>query len=382
MYNIDDMWSDRNKKKGNETPGSVVGSENATVPVQGMKGNEDVSSQQLVSTGQPAPVLPETKPAVSESVKPGVDGSDGPVTGSDVESGIAMPERQDYREHEELYRKLFESPMTPEEEQRRKRAAAAVEGIGHLGNVMNAFSNLVFTGKGAPSQKLPDVPAGELQKFEDRIAEKRRMYASGLMGARDKDLQDWKNEYLMRYNEKKAVEDRALQLMKINAEMSYKQAMLQAKNEVEERRAKERERHNRATESIARDRLQTTKAKQDKVVDSAMSSDGGIYTRNSRLTDNEAMQIVQSTGLNGLDLDDFTTGVKTDTWGNPVPGSGKIDWRAAAAYALQNGMVSGEELARRGFKRSDGSGSQGKSVSKTVAGFGSKNNGKKKVSGF
>lgn len=212
------------------------------------------------------------------------------------------------------------------------------------------------------------------------------MYASGLMGARDKDLQDWKNEYLMRYNEKKAVENRALQLMKINADMSYKQAKLQAEKEVAERTAKERERHNKVAESIARDRLQTTKARQDKVVDSAMDEYGNYYTRSSRLTNNEAKQIVQSSGLDDKDLEAFEEGAEYGYYGKDgekkKTKSGKIDWQAAAAYAIQKGLLSREELEGRGFKRSDGSGSQGKSVSKTVAGFGSKNNGKKKVSGF
>lgn len=87
-----------------------------------------------------------------------------------------------------------------------------------------------------------------------------------------------------------------------------------------------------------------------KIVDSAIGGDGNVYTRNTRLTDNEAMQIVQSSGLNGGDLDAFTTGVKVDTYGKPVSGTGKVDWRAAAAHALQNGMIPAEELKSRGFK--------------------------------
>lgn len=95
-----------------------------------------------------------------------------------------------------------------------------------------------------------------------------------------------------------------------------------------------------------------TKSNSDnaKIVDSVIGGDGNVYTRNTRLTDNEAMQIVQSSGLEGVDLDVFKTGVQVDVQGKPVPGTGKVDWRAAAAYALQNGMVSEEELKSRGFK--------------------------------
>lgn len=107
-----------------------------------------------------------------------------------------------------------------------------------------------------------------------------------------------------------------------------------------------------------------------KIVDSAIGGDGNVYTRNTKLTDNEAMQIVQSSGLNGGDLDAFTTGVKVDALGKPVPGTGKVDWRAAAAYALQNGMVSEEELKGRGFK------SGGATDSSKGKGYGSEDKGR------
>lgn len=42
--------------------------------------------------------------------------------------------------------------------------------------------------------------------------------------------------------------------------------------------------------------------------DSAMDENGYYYTRGSKLTDNEAKQIVQSSGLNGKDLEAFETG--------------------------------------------------------------------------
>ena len=82
------------------------------------------------------------------------------------------------------------APITKEEQERRTRAANAVAGVGALGNAANAISNLIFAGKGAPSQTLPqtvDASAGirELdetervrrneiyQRAKERIAEKR-----------------------------------------------------------------------------------------------------------------------------------------------------------------------------------------------------------------
>lgn len=336
MYNVNNRWDNRNKTKGNlmnpnppqiTSPGSIASK---------------------ISQEEQKKLVPTT--TIPNEVQPVIPDMD-----------TKMPDPSEYHQFQDLYTELYENPITPEEEEKRKRAATAVEGIGHLGNVMNAFSNLIFTGKGAPSQELPKVP-DEIQAFEDRMAEKRRMYANGMMGAKARDLQDWKDAYAMRYNQKKAIDDRAMELMKLNTNMTLQQAKLQAQKDIAADRVKETSRHNKAMESIGWTNAQTTKANKDKVVDSAMSADGTIYTRNSKLTDNEAMQIVQSSGLNGEDLDAFTTGVKVDIYGKPVPGTGKVDWRAAAAYALQKGMVSGEELERRGFKTKDSSKSKKESL--------------------
>lgn len=337
MYNVNDRWNNRNRAKGNEIPNF----ETATVPIQGMRDNN--GNAITSNTVEENVSVPSQSIAPSE-VQPAIPTAD-----------IDMPAPSEYHQFQDLYSQLYEKPITPEEEDRRKRAASAVEGVGHLGNVLSAFSNLIFTGKSAPSQELPKVPDSRLQTFEDRIAEKRRMYASGLMGAKARDLQDWKDAYTMRYNQKKAIDDRAMELMKLNTNMNLQQARLQAQQDIAAKRAEETKRHNQAMESIGWTNAQTAKTNKDKVVDSAMSDDGTIYTRNAKLTDNEAMQIVQSSGLNGEDLDSFTTGVTVDVYGKPVPGTGRIDWRAAAAYALQKGMVSGEELERRGFKTEDSS---------------------------
>ena len=118
---------------------------------------------------------------------------------------------------------------------------------------------------------------------------------------------------------------------------------------------------------------------QDKIVDSVIGADGNIYTRNTKMTENEARQIVNSTGLNGEDLAPFITReIDYDQMGKPVVNE-EVDWMAAAAYALENGMVYPEELRSRGFKL----GGKMYPDTKRVEGFGSRNkNGKKTVEGF
>lgn len=249
MYSINDRWNNRNRAKRNESPNFVT----ATVPIQGMRDNN--GNAITSNTVEENVSVPSQSIAPSE-VQPAI-----PTTDTD------MPDPSEYHQFQDLYSQLYENPITPEEEEKRKRAASAVEGIGHLGNVMNAFSNLIFTGKGAPSQQLPEVP-DEIQKFEDRMAEKRRMYASGLMGAKARDLQDWKDAYTMSYNQKKAIDDRAMELMKLNANMTSQQAKLQAQQDIAAKRAEETKRHNQAMESIGWTNAQTARSNKN-------SSSGG-----------------------------------------------------------------------------------------------------------
>lgn len=86
-----------------------------------------------------------------------------------------------------LYEKLFHKPISKEEEEKRKRAASAISGIKALGNVANAFSNLIFTGKGAPSQTLPQQKDPDLQAYSDRLKAKRDAFANGRLRAAQMD---------------------------------------------------------------------------------------------------------------------------------------------------------------------------------------------------
>lgn len=93
------------------------------------------------------------------------------------------------------YVNSLKKPITPEEEARRERAARAVQGVAGLGNVMTAFSNLAFTGKGAPSQTMPtqqvDAMGKEITSWKDKLASEREKYAAAELGAR---TTQWKME--------------------------------------------------------------------------------------------------------------------------------------------------------------------------------------------
>lgn len=259
---------------------------------------------------------------------------------------------------EDFYQKNMEQPITPEEQQKRVRGAQAAQAIGHLGNVLSSFSNLVFTDKGAPTQTLPSVPDLNIRSFEDRVAEKRRQYIAGQMAAREQDRKSVLDQFKMKLQQKDDDRKDKLNNARIK-ELESSDALNKEKEEYQKlvnagvpaKQAAElafKKAQTRAQEASAA-RSMAQAANEDKPVDSVIGSDGNVYTRNSKLTENEAMQIVQSTGLEGDDLSPFMIEEK-DFWGNTT--KRKTDWFAAAAYALQNGMVDAEELKGRGFKLS------------------------------
>ena len=239
------------------------------------------------------------------------------------------------------------SEETPEEQRRRERREQLGQTIANLGNLIGNAANLYYTAQGAVPVDLNRGVMAENERMR-RIKEKRDAAKEKqdilLANARSADI---KNLYDLRARQTKAAadaaekeKDRALGLDKLMLQLAYDRQRDDANRAVNEKRIAEQARHNRALEANA-------SAGNNKVLDSAVGADGNIYTRNTKMTENEAMQMVQSTGLDGEDLEPFTTR-KYDYFGNVT--SEEVDWMAAAAYALQNGMVNPEELRSRGFK--------------------------------
>ena len=93
------------------------------------------------------------------------------------------------------FAKMWQKPITPEEEAKRERAARAVQGVAGLGNLMSAFANLTFTGKGAPSQTLPtqsvDAMTDKMTAWKDKLKAEREKYQAAELGAK---VEQWKAE--------------------------------------------------------------------------------------------------------------------------------------------------------------------------------------------
>lgn len=153
----------------------------ATPPVQGNQ-NEDEKGQKGGNDGN--------------------DGGQGNGGGSQGRDNDTPQKPTLQSNYEDIYNMYMQPALSPEEEARRKRGAAAAEGVGHLGNVLNAFSNLFFVNQGAPNMELPKVAPTELQKFEERVAEQRRKYVAGQMAAKGQDYNRYQSDMDQYWKEK------------------------------------------------------------------------------------------------------------------------------------------------------------------------------------
>lgn len=87
----------------------------------------------------------------------------------------------------------LEPPISKEEQAKRERASKAVHSVGALGNLMSAFANLTYTGKGAPSQTIPTQYVENLGKeretWREKLKSEREKYAAADLSARVQDYQ-------------------------------------------------------------------------------------------------------------------------------------------------------------------------------------------------
>ena len=144
------------------------------------------------------------------------------------------------------FAKLWQKPITPEEEAKRERAARAVQGMAGLGNLMSAFANLTFTGKGAPSQTLPtqqvDAMGDKTTSWKDKLKAEREKYQAAELGAK---VEQWKADLDAQHraqtqaNVDRAFEYQKSQDEKLAAERAAEKAQRQSNWEAEQKAKEE-----------------------------------------------------------------------------------------------------------------------------------------------
>lgn len=229
---------------------------------------------------QPAPATPDSplpdpaKPAVPQTELPDILPAQpaqevaAPVTGTPAQpgqpsyldryvEGNKRPDPSDYHAGADWLATLT-PPLSNEEVERRARRARAVEGIGHLGNMISAFANVIYTGKGATPMAIPTVPSGKVDAWEDRMRALQDNYATARQRAAAQDnagylaaLKTWQAGYNDAAERDLDVAETARKKAADDAVAQYRQDKLALDKE----RETERKRHNTAQERTARQRV-------------------------------------------------------------------------------------------------------------------------------
>lgn len=280
---------------------------------------------------------------------------------------------------------------TPEQAAARERRDYIKQGLTGLTEGLSSLANLYYTTKWAPNQKIvSQMPVLQQQLYRERLERDKKLenFRAWQRAKADKDadrayqdaLFDKKQESANKAADLKHKRDVFLAEIKNQLELGKIDKKKAADLELQAAKSKSAQDLEKIKFGYDVALKKTSSAADDKVVDSAIGSDGNIYTRNSKLTDNEAMQIVQSS-VPDNEFQSFVTKEQTgnDLDGNPIYKT-KTDWRAAAAYALQKGYVTPEVLEQMGFKK----GRTSRNNKKSIDGFSGEkqNSNKKTISGF
>lgn len=291
--------------------------------------------------------------------------------------------RQDPNNSYYYARQMLASDETPEEKRKRERREQLGEVFSGLGNLIGNAANLYYTHRGGQYIDLNtanEKHRDRMQRIKDKQDALAEQTKNIILNAKLGDIKADRAEKLAmdKLKAEQAIKDKdnAFKL-KFNAYMkeldnAYKMGQIDAQTAANLKRDAEKAKTDKELEAIKQQNRITLKTTpsygENKVVDSAIGADGNIYTRNSRLTDNEAMQIV----LSSVPEDEFSQFVTTDENGRE-----RTDWRAAAAYALQKGYVAEDELEQMGFKR--GKTSKKKDGNSLGIGIGNNNNNGNKL---
>lgn len=292
------------------------------------------------------------------------------------------------------------SEETPAEQAKRERREHLGQVFANLGNLIGNAANLYYTSQGAYPADLNAGAIAENERMR-RIKDKRdalKARQDALLAQAKGD--DIRNAYSLQLARDKARDQQAER----EDDMTKFRLKLDADAKKAGNTLAETRRHNKAMEARAAKDAQ-------KVLDSGIASDGNVYTRNSKLSENETIQLVKKY-MSDEDLKQYVRTEIEPVYNpetNQFENSGKkyVDWDAALGRVLQSGVVPPEELSSRGFKKSGRAGErplflQGlgydprdmgglafdvnrnlTGTTKTIEGFGDRNsNGKKKIEGF
>jgi hypothetical protein len=244
------------------------------------------------------------------------------------------PKKSEYEFNTQFVKDLYGKDLeSVDEKNKRKRAATAINAIGHLGNALSAVNNMVWSGQHAPSQTLPTINNNMVQAYEDKYGARRKDYLNAIHAGRAADLQEFNQAY-SRFNS-----DRQHQLAK--EEMAQKQ-----------------ERWNKTFKHTEEKDNKEIKLKEEanKI---AMTNANANWTRANAYATGRVDEDGNPISGRGTKTEYGNLSVYNPTTGKAMPM--KINWSLIEDTALQQlyDIVGGPEIKEEKYPGTDGSSSSG-----------------------
>lgn len=218
----------------------------------------------------------EPKTVTSESV------SDGPNGETVTDTEVTYPQESDYTENQDIFEKYFTQPLTPEQMEKRKRAATAVDAVGHLGNLIQSIGNAANTDRNAPSLSSPmwEGAGTAVRDFEDRTKRAQDAYIDGLVGAKSRDRALYDRDYNRIWQEQQA----RIAQEQFNAKLAATKEESAAKLAETERHNKEMESYNKTRADAALNNSQASQTRANAAAATAAAKAAGAGTKVNRST--------------------------------------------------------------------------------------------------
>ena len=267
---------------------------------------------------------------------------------------ISTPEYEKFR-NEVIGAQQF-GVETPEQAAARERRDFIKQGLTGFTEGLSALANLYYTTKGAPSQKLTSqMPELSKRLYAERLERDKKLenFRAWQRSKADKEeeraynlnLFNIKQEAANKAADKKAKRDVLLAEIKNQLELGKIDKKKAADLELQVAKAKSAQDLEKIKFGYDVALKKTTSASDDKVVDSVQVGED-VYTRNTRLTDNELRTLAKYT----QHPEEFTT-VEDGDMLSGKPGKEVFDWKSAAINAINSGNVPVEVLEQMGFKK-------------------------------
>ena len=272
-----------------------------------------------------------------------------------------------------IVNQMMASNETPEEKAKREKRERLAEVFNNLGNLIGNAANLYYTSKGgqyidlnAANEKhraRMDAIKAKQDALKQRQDELLMQYkVADIQAARDAAAKKEEREYNAKVAQNKVNTDAKAAELKhlrelgvINAKQANELIKLKTKAEYDNALAKIKHGYNVALKDMDK----------DKVLTSLTGSDGNIYTRNTKLSNEEIRMLAKY-------VEDFTpyTHVDEDS------GKETIDYIGALADAAESGAIPTDVLEQMGMKKGKASSNKGNSLG---LGIGSNNNSGNKL---